>query len=213
MTRKNLILIGGGGHCKSCIDTIESHGIFKVAGVVDIPEKIGENVLKYKVIASDHDLTQLVKKYKYFFITIGSVRDPSPRIAKFEYLKELGAHFPAIISPRAFVSKSAKVGEGTIVMPQAVIHPDANVGRNCIINTAAIIEHDVFIGEHCHVSTGSIVNGKSHIGNRVFLGSNSTIIHEISVIDDVIIGAGCVVTKSIDRAGIYVGNPARKIKG
>lgn len=195
---KDLILVGAGGHCKACMDVIGSEGRFKIAGTVDA--------------TGDKDLPELASKYKNFLIAIGSIKDPSKRIEKFEYLKRLGVEFPVIISPLAHVSKSACVGEGTIVMHRVVVNPDAQIGRNCIVNTSAIIEHDAKVGDHCHISTGSIINGKCHIGNRVFIGSNSVVANDVNIADDVVIGAGCVVVKSISQAGVYVGNPARKVR-
>lgn len=211
MAKKDLILIGGGGHCKSCIDVIEAEGRFKISGIVDIEERSRQKVMDYEIIASDKDLSDLVGRYEDFLITIGSIKDPWKRIEKFEYLKTLGARFPVIISSLAHVSKNARVGEGTIVMHKVVVNADARIGKNCIINTSALVEHDARIGDHCHISTGSIVNGKCRIGDRVFMGSNSMVINNVDIGDDVIIGAGSVVAGPIGKAGIYAGNPARRI--
>lgn len=208
MRKKDLILVGGGGHCKACIDVIEAEGIFKIAGIVDVKEKIGSKIMGYEIIATDADLSSLARKYKYFLITIGSIKDAQKRIERFEMLKKLGATFPVITSPLAHVAKSAAVEEGTIIMHQALINSDARVGRNCIINTKALIEHDTTIGDHCHISTASVINGVCSVGARVFTGSNSVIAHNVDIANDVIIGAGSVVVNSINLAGIYVGNPA-----
>jgi len=210
--KKELILIGGGGHCRSCIDMIENEGKWKIAGIVDVKEKLNQRVLDYKVIANDDDLPKLARKYKYFLITVGCIKDPQVRIERFEHLKQLGATFPVIISRQAYVARSAQIGEGTIVMHKALINANARVGKNSIVNTAALIEHDSIVGDHCHISTGSIVNGTCRLGNRVFTGSNSVIVHEVNVADDVTIGAGAVVTKSINEAGLYVGNPLRALQ-
>lgn len=211
MIKKDLILIGGGGHCKSCIDVIETEGCFNIAGIIDSEDKLHQKVLSYKVIASDKDLPNLVGSYEYFLITIGSIKDPSKRIEEFEYLKKLGPKFPVIISPLAHVARSACVGEGTIVMHRALVNSAASIGKNCIINTSALIEHDTKTGDHCHISTGSIINGTCNIGNRIFIGSNSVVANNVDICDDVVIGAGSVVTKSISEAGLYVGNPARRV--
>ena len=211
MVKKNLLLIGGGGHCKACIDVIEAEDRFKIAGIVDIENKLHQRVLNYEVIASDKDLPDLINKYKDFFITIGCIKNPRKRMEKFEYLKQLGAEFPVIISPLAHVSRSACVGEGTIVMHKAIVNADASVGKNCIVNTSSLIEHDAKIGDHCHISTGSIVNGTCNVGNRVFIGSNSVVADNVNIEDDVVIGAGSVIVKSISEAGLYIGNPTRRL--
>lgn len=69
-----IILIGGGGHCRSCIDVIESEGRFKILGIVDIKEKLHRKVLGYEIIGSDEDIPRLARQFKYFFITIGILK-------------------------------------------------------------------------------------------------------------------------------------------
>lgn len=212
MKKKNLILIGGGGHCKSCIDVIEAENKYKIIGIVDIKEKVQQKILNYKIIASDEDLPNLIKECKNFLITIGQIKNAARRIEKFNYLKNLGAKFPVIISPKSYVSKYAKVKEGTIIMHNVFINSKATIGKNCIINTSALIEHDVIIGDNCHISTASTINGECVLGEKIFVGSNSVIANNVSIAKDTIIGAGSVVIKSIAKSGIYVGNPVRKIK-
>ena len=203
MSKEDLILIGGGGHCKSCIDVIETQGKFNIVGIVDKEERVGQEVLGYKVIASDSALPSLARKYKNFFITIGSIKNPQHRVERFEYLKKLGVHFPIIISPLAHVSKSAVLEEGTIVMSLAMVNADAKIGKNCIINTAAVIEHESIIGDHCHISAGTVINGTCRIGKGVFVGSATVVGNNVDIADNVIIGAGSFVAKSITQEGIY----------
>jgi sugar O-acyltransferase (sialic acid O-acetyltransferase NeuD family) len=171
--KEKIILIGGGGHCKSCIDVIEQEGRFTIAGIVDMPEKKQNNVLGYPVIGSDADLAVLIKSFPNVLITLGQIKSPIRRIELFNDLIQMGARFPMIQSPLAYVSPHAKVGEGTIVMHHALINAGARVGKNCIINNKALIEHDAVIEDHCHISTGAIVNGGVIIGSSSFFGSGA----------------------------------------
>ncbi len=173
MNKEKLILLGGGGNCKSCIDVIEQQNIFQIVGILDIKEKIGQRVLDYEVIGTDDDLKVLIKKYHNYFITIGQIRTVEPRRSLFSILKQLQVNIPSIISPRAHISKHSLVSKGTIVMHNAVINAGANIGENCIINTGAIIEHDAIISDHCHISTGVIINGGVKVGESSFVGSGS----------------------------------------
>ncbi|MGV8058381.1 MAG: NeuD/PglB/VioB family sugar acetyltransferase [Smithellaceae bacterium] len=170
---KKIILIGGGGHCKSCIDVIEQEGHFTIAGIVDVPGKKQHDVLGYPVIGSDSDLEELIKSFHNVLITLGQIKSPNRRIALFSDLIQMGACFPVIKSPWAYVSSHARVGEGTIVMHHALINANASIGRNCIINNKALVEHDAFIEDHCHISTGAVVNGGVTIGNGSFFGSGA----------------------------------------
>jgi sugar O-acyltransferase (sialic acid O-acetyltransferase NeuD family) len=168
-----IILIGGGGHCKSCIDVIEQEGRFTIAGIVDVREKKQHNVLDYPVIGTDADLAELIKTFRDVLITLGQIKSPNRRMELFNMLKQMGAHFPVIQSPLAYVSPHAQVAEGTIVMHHALINAGAKVGRNCIINTKALVEHDAVIEDHCHISTGAVVNGGVTIGSGSFFGSGA----------------------------------------
>jgi sugar O-acyltransferase (sialic acid O-acetyltransferase NeuD family) len=170
--KPKLILIGGGGHCKSCIDVIEQENKFLIAGIVDTNRSICD-LLGYPWLGHDDDLANLKLSYDYALITIGQIKSPAIRVRLFNYAKSLGFKLPVIISPRAYVSKHAKLGNGTIVMHDALINAEAIVGENCIINTKSLIEHDAVIENNCHISTGAIINGGAIVKQGSFVGSNA----------------------------------------
>jgi len=193
--KETILLIGGGGHCKSCIDVIEREGGYRIAGIVDKPEKVGDKVLGYPVIGTDADLPELAKSYPNVLITLGQIKSSARRIELFEELQGLGFHFPVIRSPLAYVSPHALIGEGTIIMHHALVNAGAEVGRNCIINTKALIEHDASVEDHCHIATGAIVNGGTAIGTGSFVGSNAVTREYISIPENSVIGFGARITK------------------
>jgi sugar O-acyltransferase (sialic acid O-acetyltransferase NeuD family) len=171
--KKDIILIGGGGHCRSCIDVIEAENKFAIKGIVDLAEQVGKSIIGYPVIGTDDDLKNLSQLDTSFLITIGQLRDPFKRVKIFQMLKDLGAKMPSIVSPHAYVSKHTNIGAGTIVMHHAIVNACAQIGDNCIINTKALVEHDAVIGSHSHISTGAIVNGGVKIGENSFYGSGA----------------------------------------
>jgi sugar O-acyltransferase (sialic acid O-acetyltransferase NeuD family) len=195
--KEKIILIGGGGHCKACIDVIEQAGVFQIAGIVDMTEKMHQKIFGYEIIATDSNLPDLPKKYSHFLITLGQVKSPDRRIELFETLKSLGAHFPTILSPHAYISKHAQIGEGTIVMHHALINAGAKIGNNCIINNKALIEHDAIIGNHCHIATGAVINGGVRVGSGTFFGSNSVTKEFIDIGRNSIIGCGAKIIKNV----------------
>lgn len=206
MNHNNLILIGGGGHCKSVIDVAESAG-YNILGVLDMPEEVGKSVLSYKVIGTDDDIPKYVDNAE-FIITVGFIKNPTVRVRIYNKVKECGGKLATVIASTAHVSRYATLGEGTVVMHKAIVNAGAKIGVNCIVNTFCNIEHDAVVGDQCHVSTGTMVNGDCRVGERVFIGSQSVLANGISIGEDIVIGAGTVVRKSITEKGIYVGNPA-----
>lgn len=188
---KDILLIGGGGHCKSVIDIIELEGKYNIVGIIDKKELIGQEVLGYKIIGCDNDLVQLFDKYKYAVVSVGQIYSNSLKVRIFNHLKNIGYLLPTIISPLAYISKYSSIGEGTVVMHHAVINANVNIGKNCIINTNALIEHDAIVEDSCHISTGAIINGGVVVKEKSFVGSNATT-KEYIIIDG-FIKAGSVV--------------------
>ena len=194
-----IILIGGGGHCKACIDVIEQAGKYQIAGIVDIPEKMHNQILGYEVVATDSDLPKLTNDYENFLITVGQIRSPEKRIHLFKTIKELGAKLPVVVSPLAYVSRHAAIDEGTIIMHHAIVNANAKIGKNCIINTKSLIEHDAVIGDHCHISTGAIINGGVEIGRGSFFGSGAVSKESVSISSCSFVKANTIVQQSEEK--------------
>lgn len=190
---KQLLLIGAGGHCKACIDVIEQTGEWQIAGIVDRKGSGVTKVLGYSVIGCDEDLPELRKDYDYAIVTVGQLRSAELRIRLLDQLKYLGFELPKLVSPLAYVSKHAKIGEGTIVMHYAVINADAMVGENCIINTKALVEHDAVVESHCHISTGATINGGVIVQKHTFVGSHVTTKQSITIPAKSFVKAGSVI--------------------
>lgn len=170
-----LILVGAGGHCRSCIDVVTLEGRYVIAGIVGRSEERGTQVLGHAVSHVDEDLPGLVAQGHVFLITIGQIGVPGRRRELFERLRSLGAVFATVISPRSYVSEYARVGEGTIVMHHALVNTSASVGANCIINSKSLVEHDAVIGDHVHVATTAVVNGGAVVGADAFIGSGAVL--------------------------------------
>ena len=204
--KKPLVLVGGGGHCKSVLEAAESAG-YSILGVLDMPEEVGKEILSTNVIGTDDDIPAYVHKAE-FVITVGFIKNPAIRIKLYNKIKEAGGKLATVIASTAHVSKYAEIGEGTVVLHQAFVNADAKVGCNVILNNFVNIEHDAVIGDQCHISTGAMVNGECKVGNNCFIGSQSVLANCITVGDDIVVGAGSFVRKSITEKGIYSGNPA-----
>lgn len=197
MVREDLILIGGGGHCHSCIDVIEAQDRYQVRGIVERYPVGNRTVLGYPILGTDEDLPLLVRSCPMVFVAVGQIRNPNPRVKIFESVESLGAQLPVIVAPSSHVSKHANIGAGSLVSHGAVISALASVGVNCIVNSQALIEHDAQVSEHCHVSTGARINGGSKVGPKTFVGSGAILSHGVVVGANCVIGAGAVVLDNV----------------
>lgn len=212
MNKQPIILIGGGGHCISCIDVIESTGKYEIVGILDVPDKVGSSILGYPVIGTDDEIETYTSKGFEFVITVGQIQSSELRRKIYNKVKEAGGRLPVIVSSTAHISKHAIVEEGTVVMHFALINAGAIVGRCAIINSKALLEHESVTGDFCHISTSAILNGQVKTENSCFIGSNTVVGNNLEICDNVVIAAGSQVLKSIKLPGIYIGNPLRKIR-
>ncbi|MGZ5021918.1 MAG: acyltransferase [Chthoniobacterales bacterium] len=120
------------------------------------------------------------------------------------------------------------IGDETFVGPFVEIQRDVMIGKRCRIQSHAFICELVTIGDDCFISHGAMfindlfeeggpAKGKrelwrsTKLGNHVSIGTNATIL-PVTICDNIVIGAGAVVTKDIAESGIYVGNPARLLR-
>lgn len=204
---KTILLVGGGGHCHSCIDVIEAEGIYSIQGIVEKSGGEHSEVLAYPIIGNDSDLTQLLGKTSAALVSVGQVTSTATREKLHDLLVELGADLPVIISPASYVSAHSAIGAGTIIMHGAIVNALASVGRNCIINSQSLIEHDAVIGDHCHISTGARVNGGAAIGAGTFIGSGAVLREGVRIGERCVVGAGSVVLKDLPAGTTYVGMP------
>jgi len=116
----------------------------------------------------------------------------------------------SFVGPFVEIQKNTTIGKNTKIQSHSFICELVSIGDECFIGHGVMFINDLF-------SEGRPANGDKYfwkntkIGNNVSIGSNATIL-PIEICDNVVIGAGAVVTKNIVESGVYVGNPAKKMK-
>ena len=192
-----LILFGSGGHCKACIDVIESSNEYKIKGIVVHPQEEIKEFMQYKIIGNDSNLNNFSSKNYLGLICVGQIPSPGTRIRLFNLINKKNIRLATVKASTSLISNYSSIDYGTIVMHNVVINVDARIGKNCIINTNSLIEHDVFVGDHSHISTGVILNGSVKVGNRCFIGSGSIVREGVKIGDRSIVSAGKVVMRDL----------------
>jgi sugar O-acyltransferase (sialic acid O-acetyltransferase NeuD family) len=196
MNKPKIILIGGGGHCRSCIDVIESENRFEIAGIVEKDNTKRPPVLGYPVLGSDQNLAAYLDIAEFALVTVGQLEDSESRVNLFALAQNLGFKLPTILSPHAVVSPHSEMGAGSIVMHHAVVNAGAKIGQNCILNSKSLVEHDARVGDHCHISTGAILNGDVRVGDRSFIGSNAVVVQGVTIPPDSFIKASALIKRN-----------------
>lgn len=202
---KSVNVIGAGGHSRPVIQLLGHLG-FSIGGIYDqsYNPKIQEKILQVDVkgvFPPNSDERKLV-------LAIGSNGE---RKDLFHRHQNLMLEDP-LVHPEAFIESSAQVGSSNIIFAKSYLSALCQLGDNTIVNAGAIIEHESIVGSHCHISVGAIICGRVSIGDNCFIGAGAVIRDKISITHDVLIGAGSVVVKDITEPGVYVGNPAKRIK-
>lgn len=207
---KKIVLIGGGGHCKSVIDTITNNGEYEIIGITDTENRMGDLVCGISIIGTDDMLQELFDTgINNAFITLGSIGSTDLREKLYDKAKKIGFTFPSIVDKSAVLSKTCEVGEGSFIGKGVILNVAVKIGRNCIINTGSIIEHDCVINDYVHIAPGCVLSGHVVIGRSSHIGTNTTIIQELTIGNHVLVGAGSVVVRSLkDNLKAY-GNPCK----
>ncbi len=207
---KRLLLIGGGGHCASILDSVLRSGQFEKVGIVDSNDQIER--LGISVVGSDDDLQKLFDAgWTDAFVSVGSVGNVSIRRELYAKIKEIGFSIPSIIDPTSVIASDVDIAEGCFVGKSAVINSGARIGLCAIINTGAVVEHDCAVGDFCHVSPGSILLGGVHVGENTHVGSGSVVKQGIQIGSDTMIGQLSNVLSDISSEVTAYGNPCKVV--
>lgn len=194
-----LIIIGASGHGKVVADIARLNGYTDIVFLDDDRSK--KTCGQYPVLGNAEKIQSMEGDV---FIAVGNAAN---RKALLEQCED--RHFPVLIHPTAVIARDVEIGDGTAVMAGAVINSSARLGRGVIVNTCSSIDHDCVIEDYVHVAVGAHICGTVTVGEGTWIGAGSTISNNISICSNCIIGAGAVVVSSINKAGTYLGIPAK----
>lgn len=198
-------IIGASGHGKIIADLLVSCGITSLVFYDDRWPSI-KNFYGYAVVG---DVTKAVTDSKALDAMYVAVGNNSLRAQIQLRLENIG---DALVHPRAYVSRSARLAKGTIVLPFAVVNADVSIGEGVIVNSSAVIEHDCVIGDFVHISPRAALAGGVQVGSHSWVGIGATVIQLIQIGSHTTVGAGAVVIKHISDSQTVVGIPAAPIK-
>jgi UDP-N-acetylbacillosamine N-acetyltransferase len=120
-----------------------------------------------------------------------------------------GMPFATVVHPKAHVSPSSTLGEGTFLSPGVIIGAHTTLGRHVRVNRGALIGHDASIGDYVTIQPGANIAGRCEIGVRAYVGIGAVLIDGIKVGVSSVIGAGSLVSKNVPDHVMVGGSPAR----
>lgn len=210
---KKIILFGGGGHCRSVLDSLLEQNSYTDIAIADDNILPGTKIMGAPVIGNGGDLPKLFALgYQQAFVAIGSIGNPRLRMRIFDLLEQTGFEIPNILDKTAVVSKYALLGKGIFAGKNSVINTGATVGDCAIINTSVVVEHDCRVGDFAHISSASVLCGNVGVGERTHIGAGTVIRQGLTVGPDTMIGMGSVVSDNIPQGVTAFGSPCRIVK-
>jgi UDP-perosamine 4-acetyltransferase len=202
--RGRVIILGAGGHGRAVADVATECG-WTVAGFTD--RSPGEAVL-----GQDGDVAALSRSGLIDGAVVGVGNSAlSRRVELFALIKAAGVPAPALVHPRAVVSRSARIGDGTVVFPGVVLGAHVVAGDNVVVYSGVVIEHECRIGDHAYLSPGVILSGDVTVEPGTFIGAGAVLLPGITVGMGATVAAGAVVTLDVEAGVTVLGVPARRM--
>jgi sugar O-acyltransferase (sialic acid O-acetyltransferase NeuD family) len=209
-TKKKIGIIGAGGFGKEtlcCLIDSLAHTSLKIEDIACF--LVSDEHFESDVVLGI-PVVPLSKFEPKNYDVVVAVGDPVSRRKIVENLPK-NTTFTTIIHPKASISKWVDIGEGSIITAGAVLTCDIKIGKHAHINLHTSIGHDCQIGDFFTTAPAANISGHCHLGDCVYIGTNASIREKISICSHVTIGMGGIVTKNIDEAGVYIGNPVKKL--
>lgn len=199
-----LLILGAGGHGRAVSDLASEAG-WTVAGHTD-----ATGTPRPGILGSDADVERLARTGAIDAAIVGIGNSALPKRAElFRLLHDSGVAVPALVHPRAVVSRSCRVGAGSVVFAGCVLGAGVDMGVNGVCYAGVIVEHDCRIGDHCYLSPGVVVSGEVTLERGAFLGAGAVVVPGVRIGADAVVGAGSVVLKDVAPGTTVVGVPAR----
>jgi sugar O-acyltransferase (sialic acid O-acetyltransferase NeuD family) len=143
---------------------------------------------------------------------ICAVGSPQARKRLVERAAAKGLSFASAVSPLAYLSPEAKIGEGVMIFPHCFASAGSLIGDHAIVNVGATVSHDTRVSRYGTLGPGVHLAGNVSVGEGCYLGIGSSVINGVSIGEWSTVGGGAVVTKDLPENVTAVGLPARVIK-
>jgi len=201
---RRLLILGSGGHGRVVADCALEMGVFENIAFLD-DTRVGEKVLGLPVVGTFADAQRLMHEYGEASVALGN---NVMRLKLINHLLTLGYYMPALIHPKATISRFVSLAPGVVVLAGTVINASTKIGMGSIINTSTSVDHDCIVGAGVHISPGAHLGGAVEVGDCTWIGLGARVINNLRIGCNAIIGAGSTVIKDVPDAVLVAGVPA-----
>jgi sugar O-acyltransferase (sialic acid O-acetyltransferase NeuD family) len=206
---RRLLILGAGGHARAVADVAVACE-WEVAGFTDRPGSAAIGEPEWPVRGSDGDLARLAVELRLDGALVGvGTTALRRRLDLLELVRASGLRPPVLVHPRAAVSPSARVGEGSVVFPHVVLGASVTVGVNAVVYSGCVVEHGSSIGDHAYLGPGAVLSGQTAVGALVLIGAGAVVLPGVTIGREAVVAAGAVVTMDVESGVTVLGVPAR----
>nr|WP_299341988.1 NeuD/PglB/VioB family sugar acetyltransferase [Allomuricauda sp.] len=211
--RKNIVLIGAGGHAKVIMDIVERENKYVIVGLIDSFKKKGDKILDYEIIGNENELSELMVEHNFDSGIIAIGNNWTRKI----FHKKISTEHPdfkfvSAVHPKSIIGKNCVIGYGTVIMPGVVVNSDAVIKNFCIVNTSASVGHDSFMENYSSLAPKSALGGGVKIGKCTAVGMGAMVLQTLTIGDNCIIGACSLVNKNVSKGQMIYGVPGKVIR-
>lgn len=200
--KTDVILVGGFHEIIELCQECE----LNVVGIID--NELVDVYYGVPIIGTDDDAEKLFSEYRdcKVVITPDSTRIREKLVSNYRFV---GFDFATVISPRAYVSKYAEIGEGTVIQSGVNVSAETKIGSFCKLNSYCNVMHDNSIADFVTIAPNAVLLGRVTIGRASYIGANATVLPSVTIGNYSIVGAGAVVTHDVSDYLIVKGVPAK----
>ncbi len=216
MSTINVLIYGGGGFSREVAWLLQSiedaNKKYRFIGFID------DNTHLHGKLSNNYPIMSLERAYAQHpdAQIVSGIGNPKIRQHTIQKALNIGFRLATPIHPRAEMSQWIDVGAGTVICAGNILTTNIQLGKCVQINLDCTIGHDVVMGDYTTLAPGVHISGWVHMGQRVYIGTGATVINgtrekPLILEDDVVIGAGACVVKSLPSGVTAVGIPAKPI--
>jgi sugar O-acyltransferase (sialic acid O-acetyltransferase NeuD family) len=206
---QRIVIFGGGGHAMVLLDALASIGRFTVVGFV-VPEEMSGTLADLPVHSEASFATGAVA-------CDGVVLGIGDNVLRDRVVQKIRAtgrpvSFPTVVSPRAMISPSVVVGEGSVILHHAVVNSRSRIGNFCVVNTAAVVEHDCVLGDFAALGPRAVIGGSCRVDAFSLVGIGACVLPSVHVGRNTVLGGGATVVRDVEDDCVQVGVPAVRVR-
>lgn len=209
---QELIIIGDGETAQLACEYFTHDSDMRVAGfAVEEKYRKTERLYDLPVVPLETVEQRFPPRDYRAFVAISYTQLNRARARIYRQVKDRGYAFASYVSSRAFVWRTARIGENCFILENNVIQHGVVIEDDVFLWSGNHVGHQTRIRHDTYIASHAVISGFCDIGESCFVGVNATFNDKIRVARDGVIGSGAVVVRDTEPGKVYVGNPAKAL--